>query len=381
MRRFVALALLSVTVSASAMAAPKGGKGKGKKGKADEKSGTSMDVGGDPTVKERSDPGPYAPKGKTGSLAKEEEEKKEQAKVEEAVAARPRDSRLFFGDVVVGFGRAPIPGPANSTGDDRTNKASPVIALKLGGSYDLSPALTLGLRIPWSTASTSAPGNGVTESAMAFGAPELSLEYRKDLSLTTTVPILFGVGIPIAQGDPDPNSGNFTDYNVARTNLLADAATGWRDGELYWPKRVPVVLGVGITHDRRDWELHASTKLVAGINFGKALINPVLGGNVGRRKLNTVALRNVTLVGASYELLSKPSLYAALDGWLVYNAIEPIEFVSTATKKTAFQMVVEPRLGARFGKLMPALGVIIPISGRMGDTGIVGLHAHADYAW
>jgi|GEM_PF-606337 len=381
MRRFVALALLMSLVSINALAAPKGGKAKGKKGRKDD-SGVNMDASGDPTPKETSDGGPFRPQGKTGTLAREEELKEEQERVEAAVAARPRAKRLFFGDLVLGFGQAPQPGPATASGGDRTNRASPVVGLNLGGTYDLSPALTLGLRIPWSTSAVKSTGNNQTESSMAFGSPNIGIEYRTELSLVTSVPVFFAVGVPLAQGNPDPTTT--TDYNgqiVARTNLLADAASGWKDAELYWTKRVPLTLGVGIRHDKRSWEAHAWTKLTAGINFGKALADTRGPTADTSYKLNGVALRNVTLAGISLELLANPDLWVGLDAWLVYNAIEPIEFVSNAKKKLPLQVVAEPRVGMRFGKFQPSLGFLFPLGGRLADTGIVGARAHAEYAW
>lgn len=385
MRRFVAWALLSTLVSTHALAADKGGKGKGKK-KGKQDSGQSMDTtSSDPTGKEQSDAGPFTPQGKTGSLAKEEEEKKEEAKVEEIVNSRPRDTHLIFGDLLFGFGRAPKPGAATVVNHpDQTKKASPVVAFVLGGSWDLSKAVTLGLRIPWSTASVRAETpNSPNENSMAFGSPDINFEYRAELSRLTTLPIYVGVGIPIAQGNPDPSSTkDYNQTNMAQVNLLADAATGWRNAEFYQPKREPISLGVGVRHDRGVWELHAFTKLTAGIYFGEKLQAPdIMGGGGTRYRQNGLSLRDVTVVGASFEFVEKPAMWLGLDGWLAYNPILPIDFVSTATKKTPFQVVLEPRLGARFGHFVPSVGGVIPVGGQLGDTGMAGVRARLDYVW
>jgi hypothetical protein len=93
-----------------------------------------------------------------------------------------------------------------------------------------------------------------------------------------------------------------------------------------------------------------------------------------------VSIRNVTLAGLRYDLIEKPGLWLGLDAWLVYNAIEPIKFDSTATPPSPLQLVVEPQVGMRFGKLRPSVGFIFPIGGRLADAGIAGVNLHIDFA-
>ena len=154
MRWCVALALISTLVSSNALAANKGGK-KNKNDKED-KSGQSLDtVGKDPVGSEKSDAGPYAPKGATGALA---EENKETQEVQEVVKARPRDKKLLFADVVVGFGNAPKAGPNRATadgGNDSQLRDSISGSLILGGDFDLSRQFTLGFRLPVSSAASA----------------------------------------------------------------------------------------------------------------------------------------------------------------------------------------------------------------------------------
>jgi hypothetical protein len=376
MRWCVALALISTLVSPSALAAGKGGKGAKKK--AEDKTAVSMDSGLDPALKEQSEPGPFAPKGKTGELA--ENEKNEEEK-KEVVKARPRDKRIVFGDFLLGFGRAPSPGPA-SQNLDRTPKAT-LFGVVAGAAFDLSKTFTLGVRVPWSTASLQRAAG--TQSSMAFGSPEIVGEVRKPLSELTTLPIFFGVGAPLAQGEPDPSQTDLNAGIKADVNRLADADSGWREGELYAPKRLPLVLGVGIQYARRALEFHAYTKLAAGINVGKGTIRDPqtfgAGPQFGRLVVHALSLRNVTLAGITYDLVSKPVIWVGLDAWLVYNPIEPIQFKSGATPPTKLQLVAEPRLGARFGKLRPSFGFLLPIGGRLADTASTGLSLRVDYAF
>jgi hypothetical protein len=382
MRWCVALALISTLVSPDALAAgKKGGKAAKKKDKAP---AATMDTGGDPVAKEQSDGGPYRPKGTTGALKeKEESEKPESKEGEEApVKARPRDKRLIFADFVFGFGQAPKPGPAGG-GQNRTAESRALGAV-VGAAFDVSKSFTLGIRIPWSTAAVDRATRGGSDSSMAFGSPELMAELRHPISETWSLPILFGIGVPLAQGDPDPSQSTpVNDAAKARVGLLADAASGWRDGELYAPKRLPLVLGAGVQYGSGSLDVHAYTKVVAGFNLGTKLRNPLEFGpaQLGELKLHSVSFRDVTLAGIRYDFLKKPVLWAGADLWLVYSPLEPIKFDSNATPPSAFQFVVEPRLGAAFGKVRPSVGFIYPLGGRLADAGIAGVRAHVDFAF
>jgi hypothetical protein len=220
---------------------------------------------------------------------------------------------------------------------------------------------------------------------MAFGSPEIFGELRHPLSELWSLPILFGLGVPIAQGEPDPSeTGDITASTKNYTGLLIDAAGGWRDSELYAPKRLPVIVGVGVRHERRALEFHASTKLVAGVNLGTEISNPkVYGmdptGQLGEVKAKAVSLRDVTLVGIKYDLSQK--FWIGADAWMVYTPIEPVQYESSATPPSKLQFVGEPRIGAAFGKLRPSLGFIYPIGGRLADSSIFGIRAHIDYVF
>ena len=51
-------------------------------------------------------------------------------------------------------------------------------------------------------------------------------EYRVSLNRLTTIPIIFGVGIPVAQGNPDQTGTDTTGHQQAYVNSLADATSG-----------------------------------------------------------------------------------------------------------------------------------------------------------
>ncbi|HET9958650.1 MAG TPA: hypothetical protein VFQ61_29355 [Polyangiaceae bacterium] len=379
MRRCVALVLVSSLLSANALAAGKATK----KGKKNEKpSGPSIETTApDPASKEQSDKGPYRPQGKTGPLAEKAEEK---AEIEEIVHAKPRDKAVIFGDAIIGFGQAPKPGPADEI-NDRTREATSV-GFVLGGQFDFSAKFSLGLKLPITTASIdrSTPTgqtNGGSDKGTVLGSPLLYAEYRHPLSELTQLPILFGVGIPVAQGDPDPATADLGASNSAQIQLVADGASGYRNPEFYGPKRLPVVVGIGVRHERNALEIHADTKLVVGFNLGSNLANDKIFLGKGELHQRALAVRNVTVAGVTYDLTDKPAFWVGLDAWLVYNAVEGIKYVSSAESLSPFHLVAEPRVGARFGHVRPSLGFVYPIAGRLHDTEILGIRAHLDYAF
>ncbi len=362
------VAIILVIFSAHASAKPKAKKAH---------DGASTMDSNDPVEKEKSDEGPFAPKGKTGELKKEEvkEEHAEKVAAEPPEKPEPRDPVGVFGNVVIGFGKAPEPGPGTSTATGKATGATFIV----GGHYDVSPALTLALRIPWSIASIR-QSDGSNASANALGAPELMGEYRVALSPHTVLPIEFGLGVPVAQGNYDTVTGQGA-YRQTQVNEFADATSGYRDPELFGPKRLPFIAGLGIAYKKRELDLHAATKFVLGVKVGGQQVRPL--DTTGSYALKSVTFRNVTSAGVAYRFLEKPALAGALDSWIAYNAINAEEFTSAAgaSGPTRFQVVFEPHLVARFGKISPSLGYIFPIGGRLADNTTSGLELHCDVAF
>ena len=371
MRTSLRVAIILVIFSGHALAA------KGKQGKAPKHPVETMDSN-DPAEKELSEKKAAAPKPET-----EEEQRQKEVRVDAAEVAKEhaRDRVGVFGNVLVGFGKAPEPGPGADVATGKTTSAT----FMVGAHYDLSPEFTLGLRLPWTVGSIRQSGSygfsgdGTTVSAQALGSPELMGEYRVALSPFTRLPIFFGLGIPLAQGNYNSQSS----VRQAQLNEVADAASGYRDPELFGPKRLPLIAGLGITYDRKALNLHAATKFVLGMKVGGSLQNVTDPTGAGKDELKSVSFRNVTSAGIGYQLLSKPDLFGALDSWIAYNAVNPVEYKSNngASSPTRFQVVFEPRVGARFGKISPSIGYIFPIGGRLADSSSSGLELHADVAF
>jgi hypothetical protein len=361
----VSLAFSLVFVANSALAQ--------KKPKADKKADgpSASATWTDPTENEKSDKGPYTPHKEEGDEPAAEPKAKNAPD-----PGRKRDKIAAFGQLMIGFGKLPMENPSF---DDAPSGQGTAIGLQLGGRYDVSPALSVGLRIPVTTA-TVKQSSAKNLSSTAFGAPELFGEYRVSLNRLTSIPILFGLGVPIAQGEPDQTSLDTAAKAKDEVNRFADATTGWRDSELFQPKHLPIVLGGGIRHERRDWELHGDIKLALLPALSTKVNRAADPTGTGTYKLNAFAMREVTTLGGSYNFLDKPTLYGGLDFALVWTPIQTFKFTSTqnVTEPSSVQAILEPKIGARFGAVSPNVSYMAPLGGRLGHTGIGGVRLHVD---
>lgn len=378
MRRLplVSLTFSLVFLTGAALAQDKG------KGKKEDDKPSAAATWTDPVENEKSDKGPYSPQ--TSETDEEEGANKPQADKPAAKNApdkgRKRDKIALFGQVVIGFGRAPRNKPDYHAGCiDNSSEAcgkATAIGFQVGGRYDISPALSAGLRVPLTTASVRQE-TGKSLATTAFGSPELMGEYRLSLNKLSSVPIEFGIGIPIAQGNPDATEETDAAGQAKDTvNRLADATLGWRDSELFQPGRLPIVIGGGFRHERTAWEFHASAKFVLLPALGTDVAAPQSGlqPGTGEYKINAFALREVTTIGGTYNFLDSPIFWGGLDLALIWTPLETFDYdaVNPATP-TSIQAVLEPRLGARFSRFEPSVGYIAPLGGRLGSAGVGGI--------
>ena len=363
MRTSLRLAIMVVILSGPALAA------KGKK--AAPKAPVSTLDSADPVAKEVSEKKAAAVKPET---AAELERKQTEADAAEVAKKRTRSQVGAFGNVLIGFGQAPVPGPS---ADETTGKTTSATFM-VGGYYDLNSEVTLSARLPW-TVGSARQFDGDRASVQALGALQLMGEYRVTLSPFTRLPIFFGLALPTAQGGYSDTSG----VRQMELNAMADAASGYRDPELCGPKRLPLIFGVGIDYQRKALSVRAASKFVFGAKVGGQLGTTQDPTGAGTYELKSVTFRNVTSGGIAYQFLDRPQLYGALDSWIAYSAVNAVEFKSAngASGPTRFQVVFEPRLGAHFGKFSPSLGYIFPIGGRLADSSTTGLELHCDVAF
>ena len=226
MRHSLPAALVAILLSAQAAAQDEGEE----KAEGEGAPTGSLADGGDPVDEETSDEGRFAPKGKTGKLKEDKKKKEEEEEIEEI----PRKQINVFADLLYVWGVPPDP-DAHPVDVETADVGA--FGLVLGGTYDLEPNFSLGLRIPWSRADFEVenrlfeiPLNGTSS---ALGNPEVIGQYRMKRSPGVYIPIDFGIGIPFAQGNPDPTANDYPSAAKAMVNRTMDAGTGWQDGELY----------------------------------------------------------------------------------------------------------------------------------------------------
>jgi hypothetical protein len=332
----------------------------------------------------------YKEKSEQGRFGPAQKKKEEGAEAgapsgpEKSIRLKERKRLNAFAEFYVGFGKAPIPG------DGSRDIKGTSITLIAGGTFDVSPKFALGLAIPVSTGSVETPDKQPPDpktSKTALGNPQLLGEYRGvQLGRSTFLPLGFSIGIPVAMGNPDPTTISWNDRATGALNDFVDAARGWRDGELFATKRFPIALSVGLNYYLAALEVHA---------FEKLLFLPKVGGKIevptgaiandpnATYKMNGFAMRSVTGLGASYQLVDSIGLALGLDTWLAIRILNPIAYEnSQATSSwSPFQFVLEPRLAATFGPVTPSIGFVAPVAGKLTDKGIYGLRLRADFAF
>ena len=352
-----AAAMLFLASNAFAQGEDEEGEGEGEEGGEKPSAGMMEDSGSDPADTETLEDGEFAPKGKTGKL-KDEEEADEEA--DAAAAKRRLEGLTVFGQVVIGFADEPPIAAAGLGERDATS-----YTIMIGGEYFFSKTFGAGLRVPWTTASIGQPAyspdpQSETLGTQAFGAPELSATYRVLMGRRTDLPLTFAVGVPIAQGEPDPSSGDTPKVEQARVNRVADGAHGWRDGELFTPAYLPITLAGAFRLHGTKLNAHAFLKLNIMPKLRGSIGSPdvLAGGTIEQKSL---VFRTVLGGGADYAILPG-TLKAGLDAWFVANLSRAVEFTSSGggSDLSRFQLVFEPKVGLEFGIIKPYAGFLIP---------------------
>jgi hypothetical protein len=374
MFKAVAVALAALAVAGSAVA--KDDKKKDKKAaEADKKTGGMMEEPGkDPAETETLDKnGAFVP----GQQRKEEEAAEAKAAAEAAKPkhkkpAVPRKTWGVFAEGLIGFGRVPLEGPVDPTIGDASTGDGTAFALQVGGHYDFTPAFRLMARVPY-TIGTVKSTNGADASTQAIGNPEIAARLRLSAPGDTEWAVRLGVGIPVAQGNPDYY--NFADVEGRAQNLLqriADGGNGWHDPELYALKRIPISPALLFTH--RDDRLRVGGDL-------KLVFMPDLGGDFANSPptgtLSTPGVAMTVLLGGnvSYEIFTHGHL--ALAAWARYGIIEQVDYDAPAVTPSHFQLAAEPKFLMQFGHVVPGVGFVIPVGGPLGGD-IYGFRAHVD---
>ena len=302
------------------------------------------------------DEGPFAPKGRTGKLKKTEA--KEAAEAPEIEHEKPAGNVGL--DVVFGFGKKV---EAATTSDASS------ISFVLGGSYRLTPELSLGLRVPFTSGSVKLEGQDASQKGTALGNIELEAGYHAKLGAHTELPIELGIAVPTAAGDAfstDPGK-----QRAAAVNEVAAQSRAFEDDALFSPHRFGLVPRIGIEHEKEGVELGAYTKAELLFKAGGEALPAELSDTV---KQNSLAAVWVTGGEAFYYVWGE-RIGIGTRAWLAVLAKEAVEVVQkTAQDETPskVQAALEPTIRGHFGRLRAGIGYIAPLGGQLGGN-IAGL--------
>lgn len=377
------------TLALASSAAPKNDKKKGE----GEKSGTTMEEGGkDPAQTETFEEGQFVPGKKKPQKAAPCEEGDEdcEAQAEEAEAkekekepepAKPIKTRKTVGilaEAIIGFGKAPEPGPGSQTtsrgSDNADHGGATTFGFILGGHVDVTNPLRLMLRVPLSTG-TIKNYQGQDQNEVALGVPEIAGRLRLGDPGETEWAIKLGVGIPVAQGNPDiTNTSDTRAWEQARLQRVVNAANGWHDPELYTLKRVPVSPSLLVIHRSGHLRINGELKAVFLPQVGGDVHQPTAPGGTGTYEYHGLGLW--TLLGGSLSYEVYKHWYGALAAWVTYEIGRDYTWEG-GNPPTPVQFVMEPRILAQFGKVVPSVGFLVPLGGQLGGN-IFGLRLHVD---
>jgi hypothetical protein len=326
--------------------------------------------------------GEWAPGGKKGGKSGEAARKAaEEAEEEKKPIVLPPPGNVSL-DAVVGFGGINVV-------TDKPEVATKVTIFSILPtiSYRFGDTWTVGVRMPFSTGSTTGP-LGASDTFNQFALGNIEAFVRPSFALTRHLHLPVGLALlaPTASGQyfVDPNDTG----SVARAiiNQAAASSRGWEENALFAPKRFGIVPSAGLSYDRGAVHLGVSTKLELMISAG---------ANDPQQDAGLKSIGDIHDSGHNYELHSPITnwvtglsfFYDLFDGkltpglraWLAVNSAP----VTDATiDYSGAQFVLEPDIMTRFpiGKVAidGGLGGIIPVGGHLGGAAgasIAGLRA------
>lgn len=312
------------------------------------------------------DDGRYAPKGKTGALKEEEEEKAEAEREKGPLKLGPPG--LFVIDTVIGFGDMMV---VAQEVDGETSLT--VLSFAAQGRYRFGETWALGVRVPFSNGSVKGPKDDTTDdySTFALGNLELQIQPTFHVSRRLSVPVNVSFFAPMAAGDLYAAAADQGARAQAIVNQAASASRGWEETALFASKRAGTSLGAGVSYRREALQLGVSTKIEimkkTGGNDPPAALTPDRQGALQDPNTNWV-----TTLSGRYELMDglvAPELRA----WLAVYTVPHRQGASQ--EFSGPQLAFEPRVNSRY-PLNPDksfgvtgnLGLILPLGGHLGGA-------------
>jgi hypothetical protein len=312
------------------------------------------------------DDGQYAPKGKTGALKEEEEEKAEAERDKGPLQLGPPG--LLVVDTVIGFGDMLV---VAQEVDGETTMT--VVSFAAQGRYRFGDTWALGVRFPFTNGSVKGPKDDTTDdySTFALGNLELQIQPTFHLNRRLSVPVAVSFFAPVAAGDLYAAAGDQGARAQAIVNQAASASRGWEETALFASKRAGTSLGAGIQYDRDALHLGVSTKLEimkkAGGNEPPAALTPDRKGALQDPNTNWV-----TTVAGRYDLM-KGLIVPELRAWLAVYTVPHRQGASQ--EFSGPQLAIEPRVNSSYPLnadkslgVTGNLGLILPLGGHLGGA-------------
>lgn len=301
------------------------------------------------------DDGPFAPKGKTGRLRKNEEAATPKSEGGEAPESHEKTPGQAGVDAVIGFGTA---GSSSLTS----------YSFVLGGSYRVAKDWSLGLRFPVSMLKHADEETGKDRTDSAVGNLELSAAYEHRLSANTALPIELAFVAPTAGGDVFASAQDKASLRRYQVNEAAALSRAFADDALFAPHRFGVVPKIAIEYERGVLSVEGFEKVELRIRAGGK--KPEDSGDANLRLLSQRALGVTSVTGGqAFVELVRERLDLGARAWVAFIAAEDVDYSGQPGFKepSKAQLAFEPIVRLRASAFRGTLGWIAPLGGRLND--------------
>lgn len=258
-------------------------------------------------------------------------------------------SRVFL-DWVTGYGHL-------GEGVARTEFST--MSFIAGGTYRLG-SFAPGVRVPLTTGSEQRAME-TSHNQTVLGNVELSGAYFLHPMKHAELPFELAVALPTAMGNPTGDESGEQHY---LTEEMAAASRGYEDNALFMPRHLGLIPKIGF-----DYE---DGTLALGIYQKMELLFKAGAESSATLEAKGTAVASVTQINASYSVIHR-MLWVGARAWAFYDITAPYEVKNAEMDESKLQMMVEPTVGGRIGDLVPNVGFLIPIGGRLADDHVKAL--------
>jgi hypothetical protein len=309
--------------------------------------------------------GKYAPAGKTGSLKEQEDEAREEAEEKGAGPVDLGPPGAVWVDTVIGFGDI-----VDVTNSEQGITGVTVVSIVPGVSYRFGEIWTVAVRLPYSNASITGPGegNGDDYSTGVLGNLEITVRPSFQLTRRFRLPVSVSFYAPTAPGDLLAGPTDTVPRAQYLVGQAAMAVRGWEENALFAPSRIGFAPAAGLTYDNREVHAALGTKLEILAKSGGKEPGTVEGQPAGA-KLRDPTTSWVTGASFAYDFLDG-KLTPGLRAWL---AVFTQPLTIGTRDYSGPQLVVEPEVSSRIPitasiAVRAGAGFLIPLGGHLGGA-------------